>query len=94
LGAVIQNFKSISSRKIHQYLGRGEAFALSKSGPGSSMMANASPKPVWQRNYYDRIIRDDKELDRIRLYILENPHQWAEDPENPSPKPLEPNDDH
>ncbi|OGO26167.1 MAG: hypothetical protein A2136_08355 [Chloroflexi bacterium RBG_16_54_11] len=37
---------------------------------------------VWQCNYYDRIIRDDKELDRIRLYIIENPRLWAEDPEN------------
>ncbi len=82
LGAVIQNFKSLSTRKIHQWLGRGEAFAGGKIDSGSATMANASPKQVWQRNYYDRIIRDDKELDRIRLYIIENPRLWAEDPEN------------
>ncbi len=40
-------------------------------------------QPVWQRNYYDHIIRNDLELDRIRLYISDNPHRWAEDEENP-----------
>ena len=40
--------------------------------------------PVWQRNYYERIVRDDRELDAIRRYIEENPARWAEDPENPS----------
>ena len=38
----------------------------------------------WQRKYYDRIIRDDDELDRIREYIIANPSVWAEDKENPS----------
>jgi len=33
---------------------------------------------VWQRNYYDRIIRDDRELDRARRYIRSNPARWAE----------------
>ena len=39
---------------------------------------------VWQRDYYDRIIRDDRELDRIRQYILDNPRKWAEDKHNPA----------
>ena len=39
--------------------------------------------PVWQRNYYDRIIRDEDELWRIREYIANNPAQWAVDRENP-----------
>jgi putative transposase len=38
--------------------------------------------PFWQRNYYERIIRNDEELNRIRRYILENPERWEEDPEN------------
>jgi len=39
---------------------------------------------VWQRNYYERVIRSRSELDRIRQYIEENPLAWAEDPENPT----------
>ncbi|MCB0281444.1 MAG: transposase [Calditrichaeota bacterium] len=34
---------------------------------------------IWQRNYYERIIRDEPELDRIRKYILENPLKWQDD---------------
>ncbi len=39
--------------------------------------------PVWQRNYYEHIVRDDDELRRIREYITNNPLQWALDRENP-----------
>jgi len=35
-------------------------------------------KPVWQRNYYDRIIRDDGELHRVRRYILSNPNRCTD----------------
>jgi REP element-mobilizing transposase RayT len=39
--------------------------------------------PVWQRNYYERIIRNEDDLRRIREYILDNPRKWSEDPDNP-----------
>jgi REP element-mobilizing transposase RayT len=38
--------------------------------------------PVWQRNYYDHIIRGEKSLYVIRKYIRENPLHWREDSEN------------
>jgi len=40
-------------------------------------------RPVWQRNYYERIIRDEAELKRIREYIRYNPTEWETDQENP-----------
>jgi len=43
----------------------------------------ASPgAKVWQRGYYEHIIRSDRALDRIRAYIAANPARWALDPEN------------
>jgi len=39
--------------------------------------------PVWQRDYYDHVVRDVDELDRIRTYIEQNPARWNEDKENP-----------
>jgi putative transposase len=39
-------------------------------------------QPVWQRSYYDRIIRDEEEMARIQQYILDNPRKWANDREN------------
>jgi len=38
---------------------------------------------VWQRNYYQHIVRDEDEMRRIRQNIAENPARWAEDNENP-----------
>jgi len=38
---------------------------------------------VWQRNYYERIIRDEDELNRARDYIVLNPLKWEFDRENP-----------
>jgi putative transposase len=39
---------------------------------------------LWQRNYYEHVIRDEDDLNRIRQYIMENPLRWAEDEENPA----------
>src|SRR5262249_53552295 len=39
---------------------------------------------VWQRNYYERVIRNEEELHRIRQYIVNNPLRWALDRENPA----------
>lgn len=36
---------------------------------------------VWQRNYYERIIRTDAELQAVRQYIRDNPRNWGDDPE-------------
>ncbi len=47
-------------------------------------LRNVSGIPVWQRNYYEHIIRDDREMDRIHRYIESNPPMWAEDDENPN----------
>jgi REP element-mobilizing transposase RayT len=37
----------------------------------------------WQRNYYEHIIRDNVDLERIRMYIRDNPLMWEQDSENP-----------
>lgn len=39
---------------------------------------------VWQRNYYEHIIRNDDSLNRIRQYIRDNPAHWVLDQENPN----------
>jgi len=39
--------------------------------------------PIWQRNYYERIIRNEHEMDNIWRYIESNPAMWNEDDENP-----------
>ena len=43
-------------------------------------------KRMWQRNYYEHIIRNNADLDRIRLYIQNNPATWEKDMLNPQRK--------
>jgi putative transposase len=38
---------------------------------------------IWQRNYYEHIIRDNEDMKRIWKYIESNPIMWADDDENP-----------
>lgn len=38
---------------------------------------------LWQRSFFDRIIRNDHELGLARKYIVENPINWGKDKENP-----------
>ena len=38
--------------------------------------------PVWQRSFYEHILRDEGEWDRARKYILQNPQNWQDDQEN------------
>ncbi len=64
LGAIIQNYKSVSTRKINQL--RGDKGLV-----------------IWQRNYYEHIVRDEDELNRVRGYITANPSQWLADRNNP-----------
>ncbi len=42
------------------------------------------PGKLWQRNYYERIIRNENELNQIRQYIHHNPVKWDIDAENPA----------
>ncbi len=40
-------------------------------------------KRIWQRSFYDHIIRDEEDMNRIREYIRDNPAKWTLDEENP-----------
>jgi putative transposase len=37
---------------------------------------------LWQRGYYEHVIRNEKALNSIRDYIASNPARWADDPDN------------
>jgi len=62
-GAILQNFKSISARRINA-------------------MQNTPGQPFWQRNYYEHVIRNETDLQKIRQYIHDNPSKWEFDEEN------------
>ena len=45
----------------------------------SPSLASSPSLPIWKRNYYDHIVRNERSLERIRNYIVENPSRWSED---------------
>lgn len=65
LSAIVQNFKSISTRKMN----------AARDAPGM---------PVWQRGYYEHVVRNEAELMAIREYIEGNPARWDDDENNPA----------
>lgn len=69
LGNIIGEFKSITT---HQYV---DGIKQENWPPFNSKL--------WQRNYYEHIIRSEEELHRIRQYIIGNPVKWDEDEDNP-----------
>jgi REP element-mobilizing transposase RayT len=69
LGDVIKRFKSVTTR-------------LYITGV-SEQAWTPFPGRLWQRNYYEHIIRSDEDLWATREYIHNNPSQWAQDRENP-----------
>ena len=48
---------------------------------------HTSIQAIWQRDYFDRVLRDQEELVRARNYIANNPLQWAIDKDNPECRP-------
>jgi REP element-mobilizing transposase RayT len=52
-----------------------------------NQLDETASNPVWQRGYYERIIRDERELNDTRQYIVDNPLKWALDDENPTRLP-------
>ncbi len=48
-----------------------------------NLRRGASGQPLWQRGYYEHVIRNEESLNRIRDYIATNPWRWHLDRENP-----------
>ncbi len=65
-------------------LGKIVAYFKYTSTKRINRMHGNEMRKIWQRNYYERIIRHDGELNQIRKYIQENPNQWEQDGDNPS----------
>ena len=65
LGDMVHRFKTMTTKRY--------ADGVKQSGWQSF------PRKLWQRNYWEHIIRDEMELNRIREYIHTNPTQWEFD---------------
>lgn len=93
IGAIVRGYKIATIKKIKR-MGdctgecRGELqFALTNTTTphhtddrkGESQFAPTHAPTIWQRNYYDIIIRDQKSYEKIATYIINNPQNWNND---------------
>ena len=62
---VVQWFKTMAANEYQRRL---------KDTARSGMVCR-----LWQRNYYEHVIRNDDSLDKIREYIMNNPYHWFDD---------------
>ncbi len=69
VGAIVGAFKSITTVEYIRRVSQKNWIAFDRR--------------LWQRNYYEHIIRNEDALHRIREYIQTNPLRWALDRENP-----------
>ncbi len=73
LGDVVRRFKSLTTREY------GVGVRQSGWPPFSQRL--------WQRNYFEHVVRDERDADRLQRYIIDNPANWARDVENVQPLP-------
>ena len=66
-----------------KHLALGEIVRAFKAVTTHRIRQNGQSDFAWQRNYFEHIVRDEKDLDRIRQYIVNNPVCWADDTDNP-----------
>lgn len=64
-------------------LGQIVAYYKYQTTKGINQIRNSVGMPFWQRSFYDHIIRNDREMDTIRRYILQNPLRWELDRDHP-----------
>ena len=72
IGAIIRGFKGASTKKINLFLNSSSAPAA----PSSESLFAPSYNKIFQRNYYEHIIRNQRDYNRIEKYIIDNPGNW------------------
>jgi REP element-mobilizing transposase RayT len=75
-GAWEQRSHTIDNRSKKWTLGQMIAYFKYKSTKQINELRKMPGFSIWQRGFYDRLIRNDAELNKIRQYILDNPKNW------------------
>jgi REP element-mobilizing transposase RayT len=85
IGAIIRGYKGATTKKIKKLFDTGNI----DTGNIDTGVLQYAPIPIpipisptgsiWQRNYYEHIIRNENEYNRITQYIINNPKNWKKD---------------
>ena len=78
-GLPLQMKRGSQPKSLNEFVGNFKSFTTKRI----NKMFKTPGSPFWQRNYYERIIRNKEELEKLRFYIRYNPSKWMKDEENP-----------
>jgi len=85
IGAIIRGYKIATIKKIKDFINNSSStgeLQFARTTKSGSQFAPTIEKikaidfKIWQRNYYDHIIRDQNAYERISAYIRNNPKKW------------------
>ncbi len=86
IGAIIRGYKSATTKKIKEIIRNNNSPSTGDPSTGVLQYAPTAPtdsinlnKSIWQRNYWEHIIRNENEYNRIAKYIIDNPQKWEND---------------
>src|SRR5690554_4810067 len=89
IGAIVRGYKIATIKRIKELESKGE-LQFAPTVPTVPTAPTARTREIiksldykiWQRNYYEHIIRDEKAYINISNYIIENPKRWINDEYN------------
>ena len=81
-GEVTSPLRDSAKRTLGQVL----AFYKYQTTKAINLLNNTPGRKIWQRNYFEHVIRNERSYNEIKKYIIENPQYWAVDDENPARK--------
>ena len=92
IGAIIRGFKGATTKRIKELYNREDSTGKLRFAPGDRGVLRYAqntgddtgelqfaPTTIWQRNYWEHIIRNQQEYERIANYIIRNPKKWEAD---------------
>lgn len=89
LSKIISTFKTITTKKIKELISTNDNENLANVGVNGNVGVSSTKyliqkyNTIWQKSFYDHVIRGEKDLQRIQEYVLNNPLQWELDILNP-----------
>ncbi len=85
IGAIIRGFKGAATKRIKELIINSSGstgvlqYAPTEKIPSDIIKNLDLSKSIWQRSYYDHIIRNQQDYENIHHYIINNPEKWEED---------------
>ncbi len=76
IGAIIRGFKGACTKKINLFYNSTGELQFTPTDELQFAPTEFYKNKIWQRNYYDHIIRNQADYNRIEQYIIDNPQNW------------------